>query len=77
MNRSYRLQSRSHYLEPRPDPALHQVKCHIDSLHPTLGIVNGNDAMETFGFLATIRDAFDRHNMLEALATRTMLFFLP
>lgn len=56
--------------------ASHKLKCQTDSLYPTVGIFYDKDHMETFGFLATIRDAFYDHNMSVALTTRALGLFL-
>lgn len=74
--RSYVLRNRSGYLEPRPNPALHKQKRQIDSIYPELGVFDGKNCIETFGFLATIRDAFDGQVVSEALVTRALGFFL-
>lgn len=48
----------------------------MDSFYPTLGIFDGKDPMGTFGFLATICNAFDDQGMSEDLATRALGFFV-
>lgn len=62
-----RLRNISPYPEPCIDPALHKVKGQIDSLYPTLGVIDEKDLMKTFGFLATIRDAFYDHKLSQTL----------
>lgn len=70
---SHRLRNLSLFLQPRTDPTLHEMKRQIELLYPTIGIFDGKD-METL--FATIRDAFDDHNISKALATRALGFFL-
>lgn len=74
--RSYCLRNRTMYLDPLTDPEMHAVKCHIDSLYPTIGMFDCKDPMDTFGLLATIHDAFDDQLMQEALSSSALEFFL-
>lgn len=61
--RSYRLLNSPQYLDRHTDPALHKLKHQIDFIYSTLDIFDGKGPMETFGFIATIRDGFEDHNM--------------